>query len=429
MTTLAILVHADPSVRAAYQAALPPDTDLLILNAPGGGRSSAYTQLARSIAAGPGTMLEAVVRRAGGLTLDRYTGGVVLATFSAGYGLARELLWASDGSDRQLSGLVAIDSWHAGFDPDHTAADAQLDGLIRYAGRALAGECVCWLAHTDVETPQDGPEAFASTTQVVDEVQRLMGLPGDPVDWSDGGLRLRGRDEHVSDHAEHVAALTVWGPDWLGDAVRALHQLRGPMSTEPAPAWDDGLDLSGATIGERCCAWLGFQFGTDPREIPGPEHEPVILSYSAHCRRGGTFLGVRDDGKPRWLHGTPLALWTDEQAWCAALQSGALCAVLRPGETPPHGLRVSVRELVEDARLAGTLRPAEWGPTPGSIAILARYVGGTLRDPLSGGNGHTRCVLQVDGERYLGLGGNEGNAIGLGWHRLDDGLLRGWVER
>ena len=138
---------------------------------------------------------------------------------------------------------------------------------------------------------------------------------------------------------------------------------------------------------------------------------------------------MRDDGAPRWLHGTPLPLWTDEMAWCAALQSAALCAVLRPGEVPPHGLRVSVRELVEDARIANTLRLPAWRPTPGSIGIYARVVAGTLRDPLRGGNGHTRGVIQADGDRYLGIGGNERDAIGLGWHPLIDPLLRGWIER
>lgn len=434
MNTLAILVHADPSVRPAYQAALPEGTDFLILNAPGGGRSSAYTQLARDIGrSGAGTLLERIVRRAGGLGLDRYPGGVVVATFSAGYGLARELL--VDGpSAAQLAGLVAIDSWHAGFDPDHTAADAQLEGLIRYASRARTGPTVCWLGHSDVRTPQEGAQAFASTTQVVDELQRLMGLPGDPVDWADGGLRLRGWDIRQNDGQEHGAALTVWGPAWLGDAVRALHDRR-PADTipSPAPTWDAGLDLRSMTIGERWCQWAGFQFGLDPREIPGAEHEPIILSYSDHCRRGGQFLGVREDGMPRWLGGTPLRLPTDEMAWCAALQSAGLAAVLLPGEAPPHGLRVSAREHVDDARVEKTLRPKDWTPTPGAMAVLARWVMRNgkmvLADPLKGDNGHVRGALQWDAERYLGLGGNESNALGLGWHSRTDPLLRAWIER
>jgi len=425
MTTLAILVHADPSVRDAYQAALPPGCDLIIVNAPGGGRSSAYTRLARTIAnGGRGTMLEEIVRY-GGRELERYS-GAVLATFSAGYGLARVLLQESDGSADQLGGLVAIDSWHTSLVGGAPNAD-QLTGLVRYAERAQAGECVCWLGHTDVQTPQTGAGAFASTTQVANALRAATGLDGD----SDGGLRVRAFDIRKSDTQEHIAALTTWGPDWLADAVREFERMRPPDTLpSPVPSWDEGiLDVSDLSIGERCCAWLGYQFGLDPREIPGSHHEPLILSYSKHCRRGGVFLGINDDGAPQWLHGTPLPLWADEMAWCAALQSAALCAVLRPGETPPHGLRVSVRELVEDAHKAGTLRPVGWTPTPGSIAILARRVAGTLRDPLRGGNGHTRCVLQIDGDRYLAIGGNEANAVGCGWHKWRNDLLRGWVER
>lgn len=429
MTVLAILVHVDPSVRDAYQAALPAHCDLLIVNAPGGGRSAAYTQLARDIARrGSGTMLEEVVRYGGGLAMSHYS-GVILATFSAGYGLARELLWESDGSAEQLGGLVAIDSWHSSLVGGAPSAD-QLTGLVRYAKRAQASECVCWLGHSDVETPQTGPQAFASTTQVALSLKAATGLLGLGNDTTSGGLRVRGWDIRESDRSEHVAALTSWGPDWLGDAVRAWREVSGVGDTDPAPAeWDTGLDLSTATIGERCCAWLGFQFGLDPREIPGSQHEPLILGYSQHCRRGGAFLGVRDDGGPRWLHGDSVALPRDEDPWCAALMSAALCAVLRPGETPPHGLRVSVREQVEDARLAGTLRPVGWTPTPGSIAILARRVAGTLRDPLRGGNGHARGVLQIDGDRYLAIGGNERDAIRCGWHAWSDELLRGWIER
>jgi len=370
-------------------------------------------------------VLEEVVRYAGGLPLSRYS-GVVLATFSAGYGLARELLWASDGSARQLTGLVAIDSWHAGLVDGHPSDD-QLTGLVAYAQRAQSGQCVCWLGHSDVRTPQVGPQAFASTTQVADALRRSTGLSG--ADTREGGLRIRAFDVRQSDHSEHVAALTAWGPDWLGDAVREAQALDGPPDTEPAPTWHDGLDVASLSVGERCCAWLGFQFGLDPREIAGPEHEPMILSYSKHCRRGGRFMGVRPDGMPRWEGGTPLPLWTDEMAWCAALQSAALLAVLRDGETPAHGLRVSVRELVEDARAAGTLRQTSWEPAPGSVAVYARMVGGALRDPLRGGNGHVRGVVQVDGERYLGIGGNERDAIRLGWHPRADPLLRGWIER
>ena len=202
-------------------------------------------------------------------------------------------------------------------------------------------------------------------------------------------------------------------------------QLSGSSDTVP---WHDGSDLATLTRGERCVQWLGYEYGLDVHEIPGPEHDPRILSYSAHCRRGGVFLGVQSDGTPRWKGGVLLALCSDDSAspWCAAVASETLrCASLPDDPSPPHGLRVSVRELCTDARLADTLRPVGWTPTVGSLAILAR----AGHDPLTGGLGHVRCVIQVDGNRYLGLGGNESDAITCAWHSLSSPSLRGWIER
>jgi hypothetical protein len=107
------------------------------------------------------------------------------------------------------------------------------------------------------------------------------------------------------------------------------------------------------------------------------------------------------------------------------MQSEALRVSLLPGETPPHGLRVSVRELVEDARAAGTLQPVEWTPTPGSVAVYARAGG----DPLLGGPGHVRGVTFVEGERYRGVGGNETDGVRYDWHPLRSPELRGWIRR
>jgi hypothetical protein len=181
------------------------------------------------------------------------------------------------------------------------------------------------------------------------------------------------------------------------------------------------------TLAERCCMWLGHSLGLEPREIPGPEHNPLILSYSKHCRRGGTFVGVRDDGMPIWEGGSRLELQTDDSdsPWCAALASATLRAALLPNEMPPHGLRVSVRELVEDAREAGTLRPVDWTPTFGSLAICAR----AGQNPLHGGSGHVRCVVGVEGPRYLGIGGNEDDTIKCAWHSLLATEVVGWIER
>ena len=234
-------------------------------------------------------------------------------------------------------------------------------------------------------------------------------------DETDDLIAQRSSDSsHRRGHHDYMTTLTLGRP-------------LGSPDTLPAPPvlWHEGMDLPSLTLGQRCCGWLGAQFHLAPREIPGPEHEPLILSYSEHCRRGGRLLGVTAGGLPIWDGGSPLALRTDDSAspWCAALASATeLCALL-PGETPPHSLRVSVRELVEDARLAQTLRPAHWQPTPGALAILGR----SGYSPMIGGPGHTRCMIQLDGERYFGCGGNEADTISIGWHPRSAVLA--WVAR
>lgn len=172
--------------------------------------------------------------------------------------------------------------------------------------------------------------------------------------------------------------------------------------------------LGDLSLGLRALAWMGVQAVQGIRELPGPRHDPRILEYSVHCRRGGVFLGVDSEGRPIWSGGKPLKLSTDEEPWCAATQSSSLLASLRPREVPPHGLRVSVREDCEDARGTGALRVVGDGyePRPGDLAILGR-VG---ENPLLGGRGHVHRLVQLDGLRYLGIGGNEHNEIQVAWH-------------
>ena len=239
---------------------------------------------------------------------------------------------------------------------------------------------------------------------------------------------------HGKYHTGYGSTTHAVDPTGLSASESSPHPSRGDDApevtgedlrpTQPI-SWHDGVDLGTLTLGQRCCLWLGYQFGLGPREILGSEHEPIILSYSEHCRRGGRLLGVTADGLPIWAGGSKLELQTDDSdsPWCAALGSATLLHGLLPGDLPPHGLRVSVRELVEDARLADSLRPSSWVPEPGSLAILGR----AGHNPLNGGPGHTRCMIQLDGEMYLGLGGNEDDTISCGWHPTADVLA--WIAR
>lgn len=200
---------------------------------------------------------------------------------------------------------------------------------------------------------------------------------------------------------------------------------------DEGPIWRD----RSLSVGLRMCGWLGAQFGMKVREIPGARHDPRILAYSRHCARGGRFLGVRDDGMPIWSDGAiRLRLYRDEDPWCAATASECLRVSLYPDEPPPHGLRVAVRELVEDA--GGSLIPSRPGwskawrdigydPKPGDLAIYRR----AGESPRRGGRGHVRTVIQRKGNRYLGIGGNEGNRVAMAWHPIANPRLEGWIAR
>lgn len=241
--------------------------------------------------------------------------------------------------------------------------------------------------------------------------------------WWDGSRYIQAGtvDQHHDTHHDY-ATTTVLARDRppVDDAIPDTDRA-------PAPTWSTGLDGT-ERLGLRCLAWLGYQAGLAPREVPGPRSDPRILAYSAMCRRGGTLLGVElpwDGGMPYplWSGGTPLPLGRDEDAWCAALASATLLGALRPGDTPPHGLRVSVRELVEDARGKGTLRGLDYEPRPGDLGIDARAGG----DPLRGGTGHVwRVDLVADGMAF-GLGGNEANEIRVSWRPLVAPERRGWI--
>jgi len=191
-------------------------------------------------------------------------------------------------------------------------------------------------------------------------------------------------------------------------------------------AWAEGLGLESLRLGLRICAWLGYQSGLDIREIPGVASDPRIVAYGDACKRGGVFVGVDANGLPAWSGiARPVSSANDSEAWCAKARSSALLACLRVGERPPHGLRIAVHEMATDARIARTLRmPSATGyqPKPGDAALLKRAGG----NPLLGGVGHVRTVIRFDGATYVGIGGNENDAFGIGQHPSADVVA--WIE-
>jgi len=364
--------------------------------------------------------------------MARPPGRVVLVGYSLGCTGVRETLRTTI---KDPDAVVTIDGTHS-----TKAHGAPVAPSHRELWRALAVAARkrerLWLAttlgsHRYVESLPGG-QAFASTGRVLEAALDLPdGALRVPQCIDDGHLHVRSYPSRSIDTDAHSAQLreslpALWREivrPYLGQPETSVDETPSPpmisiRSSDP-PLWKDPA----FALGLRICAWHGFQHAVAPREVPGPKHDPRILAYSVACRRGGSFVGVDEGGSPIWSGGTPLPLGRDEDAWCAAARSAAVLASLLPGEPPPHGLRVSVRELVEDARKAGTLRSPDLSPQPGWAAIVGR----NGANPLKGGEGHVRTVIQsLDAGRYFGIGGNETNAMVAGVHARD--LVLAWID-
>ena len=206
---LVVLVHADTRVRESYKTELDKvftSCTFKIANSPFQGMSAAYTQFARSLADVAGNVLPGFLSKLSALgPRDTFT----LATFSAGYAFARAL---SKQDWEKISCYVAIDSLHAGFESPKVPNNTQLQPFVSFAKLARAGERTCWIGHSDVETPQAGPSAFASTTQSATELVRLAGEP-------EKGFCVEAYNVREDDTKEHGAALTEWGSLFLARAA------------------------------------------------------------------------------------------------------------------------------------------------------------------------------------------------------------------
>jgi GH25 family lysozyme M1 (1,4-beta-N-acetylmuramidase) len=262
-----------------------------------------------------------------------------------------------------------------------------------------------------------------------------QGLPVHPSESEETDAFVVQRSKDSSHNGRHRDYMTVAIFTKELDGERRDEE--PPPDTEPTPFDPRELD---ATLGERCLAWLGHEWGQPGGvvEVPGPRSNERIVGYSKACRRGGQFLGLRDDLAPRWNGGAPLSLPNDASAWCATTQSAAMLACLGSRESPPHGPRVSVRELWEDAERHGSARPADYQPRPGDLQILARWVyrngKRVLADPTKGDNGHVRRFVRATTEdNGWFFGGNERTdrapqgELEYRERLIDDPLVRGWI--
>jgi hypothetical protein len=138
---------------------------------------------------------------------------LIVSSWSAGYGAVRELLREHP---TVLTALVLLDSVHTSYGPDgETLAPAGLEPFVLFARRAIAGEAVMVLTHSEIRPP-----GYASTSEVAQYLLGEVGgrrrygglLPFHGVEtkttFQDGGLQIRGYTGTGKEaHCAHVRML------------------------------------------------------------------------------------------------------------------------------------------------------------------------------------------------------------------------------
>ena len=173
------------------------------------------------------------------------------------------------------------------------------------------------------------------------------------------------------------------------------------------------------TLGEIAVGIAMGELGV--REEPtGSNTGPRIREYLSGCARWGRPVGL---DKGQWC--AAFASWCGNEATKVLAQHDQYFAL-------PHDWRISVHELVEDARSFGMW--ISWGSTDwpriGDLVVFRRAGG----NPLAGGLGHVgrviRAPLEFESEpgRYQSIDGNVSNAVSIVDRSLVDKDLCGWIR-
>lgn len=153
--------------------------------------------------------------------------GLILSSWSAGYGAIREILRQPDAYS-QVERVLVLDSIHAGYvngSPGPLESDlvpADLETWVRLANDAIAGRKRLMVTHSEVF-----PGTFASTTETADYLVRQVGANRWPIlKWGPvgmqqlsevryGGLEVQGfAGNSAPDHVDHLHG--------IGDFMRRL---------------------------------------------------------------------------------------------------------------------------------------------------------------------------------------------------------------
>lgn len=273
MSSLFILIHADPKVLQSYRSAISARQlqDVWTVETfYAGAFSSAYVQAATAFRSRGGSALKGLIEQVTGQSVAGWD-RIVLGSFSAGYALVRQILHES--SDL-VTGWVAIDSGHAAHGPDGHVMTLQVEPFADLGRRAVLGEAMLWLGHTDVKTT-----TFASTTEFADKLVDLVGLPRGPAGGSASGVtrsekglfKVVSFDLVRSEREEHAKALTVWGPGFVADALAALDRSGLVSASEPTLPDAPSAIIARGSSGSIVRAWQEklATIGFDPGAIDG----------------------------------------------------------------------------------------------------------------------------------------------------------------
>ena len=329
---------------------------------------------------------------------------VTLVAFSAGYGAVRQLL--VDERDRQgIDAVVLLDAIHAGLDAEGRANDAQLKGFVAYAQRAkTATDALFWLGHTDVPT-----YGYASTTQTTAELLRLVGGEG-------GQFRVHSYDlfPPFKAKSEHAAALTKWGPNYLGEAL-VPHLSALALKRQSHLPWRD----PSLTIGQRAVKWSLAQQALGGIETAGHNAGPIIASYHRGAKR-------------RDANGIERSVGLRSGNWCVSGLAYGERRCLLENEQPVMPWRVSGMELQRDAaeqrlwRSAELVRTGVWRPEVGDVAIFVRPPHADPRREWRRHVGRVSIAPDTQGN-YQTIDANHGDGWGTAQRNLSDRALLGFI--
>lgn len=331
---------------------------------------------------------------------------VSLVVFSAGYAFAREVLKCAEDLPA-LDALVALDAIHSGVVAGN-AQEPQLEPFAAYASRAAGSNCLFWLAHTDVPTPQTGAGAFASTTQCANALRHMAGEPR-------GNWYLRAYDEYPAAEAkhEHSAALSGWGAAFTAEALvpYLTARVQRRVSLPPLHPWQDP-ELS---LGERCVAFSRSELDRGRLETDGPNAGPRIREYFAPAMRT--------------INGTERKVGLTSGNWCAVGACFAERNARLRDEAPTLPYRCSGIEMQRDAarvglwRIAESIRAGDYLPSIGDLVVLHRGAPGAWTRHVC----RVETDVSVDGS-YRTIDANKGDRWQLVERNIADGDLLGMVE-